>query len=92
MKYMDAKMEENWKNQRAATFNFKIVIAVIMPRGHCVISVFYPLGRKTHFMDDINGNGRGGGSKRGSMDFIDTLLPSSSRDRKANRRLDSSSR
>lgn len=66
--------------------------SVIMPRGHCVISVFYPLGRKTHFMDDINGNGRGGGSKRGSMDFIDTLLPSSSRDRKANRRLDSSSR
>lgn len=39
---MDAKMEENWKNQRAATFNFKIVIAVIMPRGHCVISVFIP--------------------------------------------------
>lgn len=89
---MDAKIEENWKNQRAATFNFKIVIAVIMPRGHCVISVFYPLGRKTHFMDDINGNGRGGASKRGSMDFIDTLLSSSSRDRKANRRLDSSSR
>lgn len=89
---MDAKIEENSKNQRAATFNFKIVIAVIMSRGHCVISAFYPLGRKTHFMDDINGNGRGGGSKRGSMDFIDTLLPSSSRDRKANRRLDSSSR
>lgn len=38
-----------------------------MPRGHCVISAFYPVERKTHFMDDINGNGLSEGSKRGSI-------------------------
>lgn len=60
--------EKNWRrNQRAATFNFKVVIVVIMPRGHCVISAFYPVERKTHFMDDINGNGLSEGSKRGSI-------------------------
>lgn len=32
---------KNWRrNQRAATFNFKVVIVVIMPRGHCVIMRF----------------------------------------------------
>ena len=36
--------------------------------------------RKTHFMHDINGNGRRG-SKRGSVDFVDTPLLSSFRDR-----------